>query len=93
MEETVSSHDRNQALYAHVSGLLALTGLPFAHIVGPLVFYIQAKNNRSAFALENAREALDFQITAGIVWMVAIFAYIVAIINAIACSAVVIELP
>jgi uncharacterized Tic20 family protein len=84
MEESVSTHDRNQALYAHVSGLLALTGLPFAHVIGPLVFYLQAKNTTSTFALENAREALNFQITAGIVWTIAIVAYIVAIFSTLA---------
>ena len=84
MEETVSSYDRNQALYAHISGLLAVTGLPFVHVIGPLVFYLQAKNGTSRFALDNAREALNFQITAGIVWMIAIVAYVVVFVGAIA---------
>lgn len=78
MDETLTSHERNQALYAHISGLLALTGLPFAHVVGPLVFYLMARNNTSKFALDNAREALNFQITSGIVMLVAIVAYVVA---------------
>ena len=81
MEETLTSYERNQALYAHISGLLAVTGLPFAHIVGPLVFYLMARGNTSKFALDNAREALNFQITSGIVMLAAIVAYIVAFVR------------
>jgi uncharacterized Tic20 family protein len=84
MEETVSSNDRNQALYAHISGLLAMTGLPFVHVIGPLVFFLQARNGGSTFALDNAREALNFQITAGIVMFVGIVAYVVAFFSAAA---------
>ncbi len=83
MEEVVSGEDRNQALFAHLSGLLAVTGMPFAHVVGPLVFYLMAKNKPSVFALENAREALNFQITAGIVYTIAIVGYIVGIFSAV----------
>ncbi len=83
MQETVSSEDRNQALFAHLSGLLAVTGMPFAHVVGPLVFYLMAKNKPSVFALENAREALNFQITCGIVYTIAIIGYIVGIFSAV----------
>ncbi|MDQ2991795.1 MAG: DUF4870 domain-containing protein [Candidatus Eremiobacteraeota bacterium] len=83
MQEVVSGEDRNQALFAHLSGLLAVTGMPFAHVVGPLVFYLMAKNKPSDFALENAREALNFQITAGIVYTVAIVGYIVGIVSAV----------
>jgi uncharacterized Tic20 family protein len=78
MDETLTTYERNQALYAHLSGLLAITGLPFAHIVGPLVFYLMARNTTSTFALDNAREALNFQITSGIVMLAAIVAYVVA---------------
>jgi hypothetical protein len=81
MDETLTTYERNQALYAHLSGLLAVTGLPFAHVVGPLVFYLMAKNGTSKFALDNAREALNFQITAGIVMFVAIAAYVVAFLR------------
>jgi uncharacterized Tic20 family protein len=81
MDETLTSYERNQALYAHISGLLAITGLPFAHIVGPLVFFLQAKNGTSKFALDNAREALNFQITSGIVMLVAIVGYIVLFVR------------
>lgn len=81
MDETLTSYERNQALYAHISGLLAVTGLPFAHIVGPLVFYLQAKNGTSRFALDNAREALNFQITSGIVMLAAIVGYIVVFVR------------
>jgi len=81
MDETLTSYERNQALYAHLSGLLALTGLPFAHVVGPLVFYLMARERTSKFALDNAREALNFQITSGIVMLVAIVAYIVAFVR------------
>jgi len=81
MDETPTSYERNQALYAHISGLLALTGLPFAHIAGPLVFYLMARNHPSKFVLDNSREALNFQITSGIVMFAAIVAYIVAFVR------------
>jgi len=80
MEETIPQAERNGAMFAHFSGLLAMIGMAFIHVVGPLVFYLMARDNKTPFALEHAREALNFQITASIVWFFAIVGYVVFIV-------------
>jgi len=55
--------DQNQmAMLAHLSGIV----LGF---IGPLIFYLIEKDK--PFALEQAKEALNFQITITIVWIAA----------------------
>lgn len=76
MQQSVSQSERTGAIFAHVSGLLAMVGLPFVHVVGPLVFYLIARDGERPFALEHAREALNFQITASIVWLVVLVGYV-----------------
>ena len=85
----MSSEERNWALCAHLCGLLWLFGTggwffyPFGTvalfaILGPLIIW-KAKGDTMPFAGEQAKEALNFQITvllAGIVSCVLIFALI-----------------
>lgn len=54
---------------AHLSALVAVTGLPFGHVVGPLVVYL-TQRHRSAFVTEHARASLNFQITVSIALIV-----------------------
>lgn len=65
---TLSADERNWAMSAHLS---ALTGLftGFGNIVGPLVVWL-IKKDSSTFAAQEAKEALNFQIT----WMGAVVA-------------------
>lgn len=63
--------ERTWGMYAHLSGLLAFTGVPFGGTIGPLIMYLQNKPIRP-FAMQQAREALNFHITYGIVQFVAL---------------------
>ena len=58
---TPSADDRQWGLFAHLS---ALTGviIPFGNIIGPLVVW-QVKKDTSAFAADQGKEALNFNIT------------------------------
>jgi len=58
--------ERQWGMYGHVIGLLAFTGIPFGGVVGPWVLYLQNKQARP-FAAEQARNALNFHITIGII--------------------------
>jgi uncharacterized protein len=72
-----SEDERTWGMYAHLSGMLAFTAVPFGGIIGPLVLYLQNKPTRP-FATEQAREALNFHITVGIFQLLALIGGIVA---------------
>ena len=61
---------------SHLSALVAIAGLPFGHVVGPLIVYL-VKHKESAFVAEHSRSSLNYQITVSIA---AILAVIVGII-------------
>ncbi len=63
MNEPVSGAERNWAMFSHLAGLLVMTHLPFANVIGPLVCYLQARSQSSRFVIEHARASLNFQIT------------------------------
>lgn len=69
--------ERTWGMYAHLSGLLAFTGVPFGGLIGPLIMYLQNKPVRP-FATEQARQSLNFHITYGIVQFVALLVAICA---------------
>jgi uncharacterized Tic20 family protein len=56
-----SSDDNNMAILAHVLGI-------FTGFVGPLVIYLVTKDK--PYAYKQAKEALNFQITITIAWVV-----------------------
>ena len=65
-----ASPDRTFAILAHIGGL-------FTSWIAPLVIYLIKKPEAGAeFATENAKEALNFQITVFIVYMVLTFSFI-----------------
>lgn len=73
---------------AHLSALVAVAGLPFGHVLGPLVVYL-VKGHESEFVGEHARASLNYQITisllailAVIVALAATFGFIVPLSNA-----------
>lgn len=55
---------------AHLTALVGLVGLPFGHILGPLVVYL-AKGHESEFVGEHSRASLNYQITVSVVLIVA----------------------
>lgn len=56
---------------AHLSALVALAGLPFGHVVGPLIVYL-IKAHESEFVAEHARASLNYQITISVLGLVVI---------------------
>jgi uncharacterized protein len=71
MQVQIASQDRNWAMAAHLSALIAVAGLPFGHIVGPLVVYL-IKAHESEFVAEHARASLNYQITVSIFTIIGI---------------------
>ena len=71
MQAQPATLDRNWAMAAHLSALVAVAGLPFGHVVGPLVVYL-IKGNESEFVSSHAKASLNYQITISIVGFVAI---------------------
>ncbi len=68
---------------AHLSALVAIAGLPFGHVLGPLVVYL-IKGNESEFVGEHARASLNYQITVSVAVAVllVVFLSIIFIIQA-----------
>ncbi len=58
---TPSAEDRQWGLFAHLSALSGVI-IPFGNIIGPLVVW-QVKKDTSAFAADQVKEALNFNIT------------------------------
>ncbi len=56
---------------AHLSALAAVAGLPFGHVLGPLIIYL-IKGHESEFVGEHAKASLNYQITISIVGLIAI---------------------
>jgi hypothetical protein len=61
--------ERNWAMAAHLSALVAGMVVPFGHLIGPLVVYL-TQRERSAFVASHARASLNFQITVSIAGLV-----------------------
>ncbi len=71
-------------MVAHLSSLAGLLGMPFGHVLGPLIVYL-SKPEESEFVESHARASLNFQLTlfilavplvvgAILAWIAAIFA-------------------
>ncbi len=56
---------------SHLTALVAIAGLPFGHVLGPLVVYL-IKGHESEFVGEHARASLNYQITISIFFIVAV---------------------
>ncbi len=77
MQVQVAPEQRNWAMAAHLSALVAMAGIPFGHVVGPLVVYL-TKGQESQFVREHARASLNYQIS------ISIFAILAVIVAAAA---------
>jgi uncharacterized protein len=56
---------------AHLSALVAVAGIPFGHVLGPLIVYL-VKGHESEFVGEHAKASLNYQITISILGLVVI---------------------
>src|SRR6185312_13976060 len=64
----ISKDERNWGMFAHLSGLLAFVS-GIGGIIGPLVIYL-LKKDEMPFVRDQAREALNFQITMFIAFLI-----------------------
>lgn len=71
MQVPIAAEERNWAMAAHLSALVAVAGLPFGHVLGPLIVYL-IKGHESEFVGEHARASLNYQITISVLGVVAI---------------------
>ena len=77
MPATISKEERNWAMLSHLSGLLAFATL-IGGVLGPLVMWMIRKDDMN-FAADQAKEALNFQITVIIAMVVAIILMMVTL--------------
>jgi len=78
MNQMPTDEERNLAMIAHISGLIGVFTAGYVGFLGPLIVYL-VKKDTSYFVEEQAKEALNFQITMFIV------ALVMGIIVAISC--------
>jgi uncharacterized Tic20 family protein len=64
-----NADETNWGMFAHLSALVGFV-VPFGSIVGPLLIW-QTKGKEMAFVATEAKEALNFQITMAIAFLVA----------------------
>ncbi|NYT02934.1 MAG: DUF4870 domain-containing protein [Methanosarcinales archaeon] len=60
---------RNWAVACHLSALVLLLGIPFGNVLGPLVVWLLKKNDYP-FVDQHGKEALNFQASITLYWMV-----------------------
>ena len=85
-QRELTTEERNWAMAAHLSALVAVAGLPFGHLIGPLVVYL-AKGSQSPFVGQHARAALNYQLTISILAIVGIVVGVASFVGAIAQGA------
>lgn len=68
---------------AHLSALVAVAGMPFGHILGPLIVYL-IKGHESEFVGEHARASLNYQISISIYVLIAVLVALAATFGFIA---------
>ncbi len=83
MQVQIPAQERNWAMAAHLSALVAVAGMPFGHILGPLIVYL-IKGHESEFVGEHARASLNYQISISIYVLVAALVAVAATFGFIA---------
>ena len=58
----LTTQEKNWAMFGHLSTFLGWIGIPLANLLAPLIIW-QTKKDTMPFAAEQAKEALNFQIT------------------------------
>jgi len=71
------AEQRQWAFFAHLSALAGIV-IPFGNLLGPLIIW-QIKKDTMPFVADQAKEALNFQITVCIAVLVSILLFIVLI--------------
>lgn len=79
MERIISDPGEKQwGMLAHLTALSTLIGVPFGNIVGPLIIYL-VKKDEFEFVADQAKEALNFQITWSIIFIISAIMILVGI--------------
>jgi uncharacterized Tic20 family protein len=58
----LSKEEQNWGMLCHLTGLALLLGVPFGHILGPLIVWL-IRRNHYPFVDEQGKESLNFQIS------------------------------
>jgi uncharacterized Tic20 family protein len=74
---SLSQEDRNWGMIAHLSALAGFV-FPFGSVLGPLIVYL-VKKDQSAFGTDCAKEALNFNLTVAIAFLVCLVLWLVFI--------------
>ena len=74
---SISQEERQWAMFAHLSALVGLV-IPFGNIIGPLVIWL-VKKETMPFVDNQAKEALNFQITVTIAMVISAILILVVI--------------
>ena len=69
---------RQWAMFAHLAALVMFVGVPFGHIVGPLIVWM-VKKDEMPFVDDQGKEAVNFQITMTIYLLIAGLSILVVI--------------
>lgn len=72
-----SAEERQWGLFAHLSALIGLV-IPLGNVIGPLIIW-QVKKDTMPFAAEQAKEALNFNITVAIAAIICFILFVVLI--------------
>jgi len=73
----ISADERQWAMFAHLSALSGLI-IPFGNVLGPLIIWLMKKETMP-FVDEQAKEALNFQITVALALVVSAILIVVVI--------------
>ena len=71
MEEASTKNNNNLAVLAHASAFIGMI-IPFGNVLAPLVIFLTQKD-QNKFVGDNAREALNFQISMTVYMIISAF--------------------
>ena len=78
MTETEDKPARNWAMLCHLTAFVAFIGIPFGHIIGPLVVWL-IRRDEYPFVDDQGKESLNFQISMtiyGIISLILCFIFV-----------------
>ncbi|MFW5832108.1 MAG: DUF4870 domain-containing protein [Prolixibacteraceae bacterium] len=79
MERIVTDSDEKQwGLFTHLSALIALLGIPFGNVIGPLIIYL-IKKDEYEFVNDQGKDVLNFQITWSLIFLVSAIMILIGI--------------
>ena len=70
--------ERQWGMFAHLSAFSACVGIPFGNIVGPLIMFL-IKKDEYPFGADQAKEALNFNISCTLYLLISIALFVVVI--------------